>query len=303
MKRIQIQRHGGPEVMELAEVERPTPAQDQILVKVRAASYNPVDGYVRSGNFGSNGATFPMGMGVDFAGTVAQLGSAVEGFREGDEVYGFVLIGAYGTFGEYTLSTPELTTIKPPNISFEAAATLPLVGATAYTALVIGGKLRAGMRVFINGAAGGVGQMALQFVRSYGATAVATSQERDMDMLKKLGAEEVYDYRSYDYSAQDGANDLLIDNSGKLPFEQVLKMLKPRGLFTDVLPKEIKHPQYSAVWTIPTRTMLAAVDELARRPDFSIHIGKRIPLKDAIATIKEIENGTRAAGKTVLVME
>jgi NADPH:quinone reductase-like Zn-dependent oxidoreductase len=171
MKRIQYHRYGGPEEMRLETYEMPPPRAEEIVVRVKAASINPFDWKVRQGalKFMVRGQ-FPRAMGSDFSGVVESVGAGVTRFRAGDDVLGTTPLNTSGAFGEKLITKEKLAVKKPASLSYEDAASLPIVGVTAWLALVSKGHLRAGQRVFVNGAYGGVGQAAVYIAKALGAS-------------------------------------------------------------------------------------------------------------------------------------
>jgi NADPH:quinone reductase-like Zn-dependent oxidoreductase len=167
VQRIQYDRYGGSEVMRLETYELPAPGKGEIAVRVKAASINPLDWKLRQGFMElMMGRRFPRAMGMDFAGVVEAVGAGVTGFAHGDEVLGQVPMTKPGFFAETAITTSNLVIKKPASLSFPAAAALPTVGVTAWRALIDGGKLKTGQSVFINGAAGGVGQAAIAVAKT-----------------------------------------------------------------------------------------------------------------------------------------
>ncbi len=198
MKAIRINEFGGPEVMKLEEIERPVYAQDEILVKVYASGVNPADCVVRNGgnDFLRPLLKLPMTLGLDAAGTIAETGSNVTGFKKGDEVYGVPNFPGDGSYAEYCAAKAIQFALKPKSIGFNEAAGVPSAGLTAWTAIFENGKLQSGQRILIQGASGGVGSFAVQFAKAKGAYVIGMASENNLDYLKQLGADEVIDYRN-----------------------------------------------------------------------------------------------------------
>src|SRR5271156_783406 len=170
MRRVQYHRYGGPEELRLEEFSLPEPGRGQIRVQARAAAANPMDWKIRNGELKMmTGRSFPRGLGHDFAGVVEALGPAVTRLKVGDEVFGATGLKQSGTFAEALVTDEKTVFLKPRSLSFEEAAALPIVSATAWTALVDLAKLQAGQQVFITGCLGGVGRIAVQVARMRGA--------------------------------------------------------------------------------------------------------------------------------------
>lgn len=198
MKAIRIYEFGGPDVMKLVEVERPVPAADEILVKVYASSVNPADYIVREGGNEvlRSFLKLPLGLGLDVAGMVEEIGSAVTQFKKGDKVYGVPNFPGDGSYAEYVAAKASQFWIMPQRISFNEAGALPSCGLIAWNGIVDMGKVGPGQRVLIQGAAGGVGNLAVQFAKAKGAYVIGTASAHNVDFLQELGADEVIDYRN-----------------------------------------------------------------------------------------------------------
>lgn len=198
MKAVRIHAFGGPEVLQIEEVARPVPAADEILIKVYASGVNPVDWVVREGGNDALRAflTLPMTPGWDAAGVVDAVGSEVTGFQQGDAVYGEPNFPGDGSYAEYCVAKASQFAHKPKSLSFTEAASVPLAGLTAWTALFAQGQLRAGQRILIQGASGSVGGFAVQFAKAKGAYVIGTASAGNLEYVKGLGADEAIDYRS-----------------------------------------------------------------------------------------------------------
>ncbi|MEY9968008.1 NADPH:quinone reductase-like Zn-dependent oxidoreductase [Streptacidiphilus sp. MAP12-16] len=194
MKAITYRTYGGPDVLEYGDRPDPKAGPDSVLVKVRAASVNPVDWKIQAGYMDSMvDAIFPVVPGWDVAGVVEQVGVSITEFAPGDEVIGYVRedMVARGTFAEYVAAPIRTLARKPANLSFEEAAGLPLAGLTAYQTLTKALGIRSGETVLVHAAAGGVGSLAVQIARALGARVIGTASERNHDYLRSLGAEPV----------------------------------------------------------------------------------------------------------------
>ena len=217
MNAVQYHCYGGPEVLKLEQVAKPVPGDDQLLVKVHAAAVNPLDWHYMRGEpyiirmqsgFGAPNA--PQ-MGVDFSGTVEAVGAKVTRFKPGDEVFG----GRNGAFAEYVVvRESRAVVLKPTNVSHAQAAAVPIAGLTALQALRDQGGLKAGQKVLINGASGGVGTYAVQIAKVMGAEVTGVCSTRNVELVKSLGADHVVDYKTTDYTAGDQKYDLIVDNIG-----------------------------------------------------------------------------------------
>lgn len=198
MKAIRIHEFGGPEVMKLDEIERPVPAADEILVKVYASSVNPADYIIRQGGNDvlRSFLKLPLGLGLDVAGVVEDTGPAVTKFKKGDKVYGVPNFPGDGSYAEYIAAKASQFWFMPHHISFNEAGALPSCALIAWNGIVDMGNVRPGQRVLIHGAAGGVGNLAVQFAKAMDGYVIGTASAHNADFLKELGADEVIDYRS-----------------------------------------------------------------------------------------------------------
>jgi len=237
MKAIVYRCYGSPDVLEFANVEKPTPADDEVLVKVAAASVNPLDWHYMRGSpyimrLGTGlGAPDDSRMGVDFAGTVEAVGRNVTRFRPGDEVFG----GRTGAFAEYVI-VPEdrALALKPGNMTFAQSASVPIAGLTALQALRDKGKIKPGQKVLINGASGGVGTFAVQIAKSFGAEVTGVCSTRNVEMVRAIGADHVIDYTQEDYADSGHRYDLIIDMVGNHSLLENRRVLNPDGIFVIV---------------------------------------------------------------------
>ena len=234
MKAIVYCDYGVPN-LKFQEIEKPTPADDQLLVKVRAASVNPLDWHFIEGTPYIGRFLFGMGprkpkdtrLGVDFAGVVEAVGKNVTQFKPGDEVFG----GRTGAFADYVcVRESRAVALKPATVSFEQAASVPIAAITALQALRDKGHLQAGQNVLINGASGGVGTFAVQIAKSYGAHVTGVCSTRNLDLVRSLGAEHVIDYTKQDFSHMGQRYDLILDNVGTQPLSQFRQALTPNGI-------------------------------------------------------------------------
>ena len=238
MKAVVYRCYGSPEVLEYTDVAKPTPADDEVLVKVVAASVNPLDWHYMRGEpyvmrlMGAGvGAPADPRMGVDFAGVVESTGENVTEFKPGDEVFG----GRSGAFAEYVI-IPESRAIamKPANMSFKQAASVGIAGVTAIQALRDHGKLQPGQRVLINGASGGVGTFAVQVAKAMGAEVTGVCSARNAEMVLAIGADHVIDYKKESYLDSGEQYDLIIDMVGNHSLLSNRKVLTPDGSFVIV---------------------------------------------------------------------
>lgn len=233
MKAIVYRCYGGPEVVKVEVIAKPTPADGDLLVKVHAASVNPLDWHYMRGKpyimrAGGAGYGVPQDtrLGVDFAGTVEAVGKSVQRFKPGDEVFG----GADGAFAEYvTVGANGSVVLKPANMTFEQAAAVPIAAITALQALRDKGVVQAGQKVLINGASGGVGPFAVEIAKALGADVTAVCSTRNVATARSIGADRVIDYTREDFTRGSQHYDLIIDSVGSHSLSEYRRVLTPAG--------------------------------------------------------------------------
>lgn len=313
--------------LKFQDIEKPTPADDQLLVRVRAASVNPLDWHYVEGTpylmrALAAGLRKPKDtqLGVDFAGTVEAVGKNVTKFKPGDEVFG----GRTGAFADYVcVRESRAVALKPANISFEEAASVPIAAITALQALRDKGQLQAGQKVLINGASGGVGTFAVQIAKDRGAEVTGVCSTRNLDLVRSLGADHVIDYTKEDFTKRGQLYDLIIDNVGNRSLSECRRVLKPKGTFVLVgggganeqgligpMAKPVKLMLVSPFVSQKLAMILAELnhDDLALLADL-MQSGKVKPvidrtykLSEVPEAIKYVEQG-HARGKVVVTAE
>ena len=242
MKAIVQKRYGSPDNLELREVDKPVPGDDEVLVRVRAASIHPDVWHVVTGRpyvLRLMGAGFSKPKnpipGTDMAGIVESVGKSVRQFRPGDPVFGETIVTQQwihgGAFAEYVSVHQDLLSLKPDNVTFEQAASVPTSGLIALQNLRGLSQWRPGQKVLINGAGGGVGALALQMMKAHGAHATAVDSTGKLGMLRSLGADEVVDYTLEDFTRRGVRYDLIFDVPGNRPFSACRRALKPDGRY------------------------------------------------------------------------
>ena len=234
MKAAVYRSYGPPEVMKIEEIEKPVPNDDEILVRVRASSVNPVEWYTTTGLFLArigNGLLKPkdIRLGTDYAGVVEAVGKNVTQFKAGDEVFG----ARSGAFAEY-ICARNIIIPKPANITFEEAGGVAIAAMTALQGLRDHGKLQAGQKVLINGASGGVGTFAVQIAKTLGAEVTAVCSRHNVDLIRSFGADHVIDYNKEDCTRRGGRYDLLLDIAGSRSWSEYKRVLKPDANFVIV---------------------------------------------------------------------
>lgn len=329
MKAIVQDRYGSPDTLEFRDVDTPAPAEDEVLVRVHAASVNAYDWHVMRGDpliarlaapavFGRRGPRARI-RGRDFAGRVESTGAAVTGWHAGDDVYGD-LGDANGAFAEHVCVPAAQLARKPVNLSHEQAAALPLAGNTALMGLRDAGRVRAGQRVLINGASGGVGTLAVQIAKAYGAEVTAVCRTRNLDLVRSLGADHAVDYTSDDFSRRADRYDLVFDLVGNRSLADLRRVLTPTGTLVlsgggppggthlvgpmgllvraDLARAFVKHRLVRLV-TGPSRDNLDTLTGLAETDELRPVIDRTFPLSEAPAAIRYVEE-EHPRGKVVI---
>jgi len=239
MKAIVCTKYGSPDVLQLQEVAKPAPQDDEVLIRIYAASINARDWrFMRAKPFfirlAPGGLLRPKNpiLGVDAAGRVEAVGSNVRQFKPGDEVFGYLPTATgRGTFAEYVCAKENLITLKPANLTFEQAAAVPLAAMTALQGLRDNGNIQPGQKVLINGASGGVGTFAVQIAKAFGAEVTAVCSTRNLEMVRSLGADHVIDYKVEDFTQNGQQYDLILAVNGYHPISEYLRALSPEGIY------------------------------------------------------------------------
>ena len=234
MKAITYTKYGSPEVLQLKDVEKPVPKDNEVLVKIIAASANPADWHMIRGE--PKFARLAFGLfkpknvipGIDIAGIVEAVGKNAIEFQPGDEVFGDC--GWGGAFAEYACATENRLVLKPANISFEEASTILVAGITALQALRDKGKIQSGQNVLIIGASGGVGTFAVQLAKYFGAEVTGVCSTRNLDLVRSIGADKAIDYTKEDFTNTNQRYDLIIDNVANRSVNNLNRALSPNGI-------------------------------------------------------------------------
>jgi NADPH:quinone reductase-like Zn-dependent oxidoreductase len=236
MKAMLIRRYGGPEVFEAGEIEAPRPGRGEVLVRVRGSSVNPVDCAIRAGmlRFFVR-LRMPAVLGIDIAGEVVEIGAGVTRFAVGDRVFAYTGIDRGGGYGELAVVPEAYLGRAPASLSWAEAGTVPGVGLTAYEAFTVHAPLQPGMRVFINGAAGGVGTYAVQIAKARGAEVTGTCSGAKAPRVRELGADHVVDYTQGDpFASGHGTYDVVLDAVRGTPPARLRALLRPGGVLVTI---------------------------------------------------------------------
>jgi NADPH:quinone reductase-like Zn-dependent oxidoreductase len=310
MHAIRQQAFGGPEVLELTEVPRPVPLATEVLVRVRAAGVNPVEATIRSGRFPLLGEP-PFILGWDVCGVVAYVEPGVTRFQPGDEVYGMPFFPRMaGAYAEYVAAPSRQLARKPASLSHAEAAALPLAGLTAWQALVDTARVAAGQRVLIHGAGGGVGHLAVQIARARGAHVIGTASAAKHDLVARLGAAELLDYRATDFAAHVDGVDVVLDTIGGDTARRSIGVLRPGGLLVTIVGRrdsdlaartEAAGRRFAGLSVEPDYPALEALAALADSGQLRVHLQATLSLAEAAKAHELIEAGS-VTGKIALTV-
>lgn len=315
MKAFTKIKYGGPEILQLEEVEKPFLKDDHILVKVIANSVNPADWHILRGK--PFFARFAFGLfkpkdkilGADFAGIVEEIGNNAQHFKIGDRVFGDTLKG--GAFAEYTCAPANVCAIMPKGTGFPEMASVPIAGVTALQALITHGQLKEGESVLINGSSGGVGHFAVQIAKAYGANVTAVCSSKNIDFVKTLGADKVIAYDRESIHHHDGKYNLIIDTHGNLSHKDY-KRLGQRGvmvgfttvgrMFSLLLKRAFSKFPISQFTAEANTKDLETLASLIQDGEIKVHIEKIYSYKEIPEAISYIE-AMRTRGKVAMVWE
>ncbi|NUP45749.1 MAG: NADP-dependent oxidoreductase [Catenulispora sp.] len=310
MRALSQQTFGAPDVLRVVDVPRPTPLPSEVLVRVHAAGINPIDAAVRSGHFPLLGEP-PFVLGWDLSGVVEEVVPGVTRFEVGDEVFGMPFFPrAGGTHAEYVAVPSRQLARKPRALGHEQAAALPLAGLTAWQSLVDAADLQPGQRVLIHAAGGGVGHLAVQIAKARGAHVTATAGAAKHDFVRALGADEVVDHRTEDFTETARDLDVVLDTVGGPVGRRSIGVLRPGGLLVTVVDRTDTAlraavldagRRFAGITVEPDHVGLEALAALADAGRLRPHVEHAIPLADGAKAHELIEsNATR--GKIVLTV-
>jgi len=323
MKAIVYRCYGSSDVLKFEDIEKPMPADNEVLVKVVAASVNPLDWHFMRGSpyfmrlMSGLGSPNNTGMGVDFAGTVEAVGRDVTRFKPGDAVFG----GGSGAFAEYVkVREDRAVVMKPGNVTFEQAAAAPIAAITALQALRDKGKIQPGQKVLINGASGGVGTFAVQIAKSFGADVTGVCSTRNVEMVLSIGADHVVDYTKEDYTESGEQYDLIIDMVSNHSLSANRKALEPNGSLVIIgggkgnwlgpmmgpikaaMLSPFVDQEFGMLLATMRRDDLATLGELMQAGKVTPVIDRRYRLSEVPAAIRYSEEG-HARGKIIIDLQ
>lgn len=310
MKAAQIQDYGSRDAVEVTEINKPTINDDQVLVAVHASSLNPFDTMVREGYLkDAIPLQLPITLGGDIAGIISEIGENVSGFAVGDKVYGQanVVGGNSGALAEFAATKAAQVALAPSNIDLQQAASLPLVGVSALQALTEHIGLQSGQTIFIHGGAGGIGGIAIQIAKHLGATVATTATGEGLEAVKQLGADQVIDYKTGDFTTALHDADAIFDTVGHGDFAKSLSVVKKGGVAVSMAEAvdETKAAELAITAirqsTHVTTEALNKLRELVEKGVVTPQIGKIFPL-DQIQEAFEARESGMIKGKIVLAI-
>lgn len=323
MKAIIYTKYGPPDVLQLKEIEKPAQKDNELLIKIHAASLNAADWHLlRAKPF----LVRLMGMGLlkpknkilgsDIAGKVEAIGRNITQFQPGDEVFGDIFNCGLGGYAEYVCATEDALVLKPAGITFEEAAAVPLAALTALHGLRDKGKIHPGQKVLINGASGGVGTFAVQLAKYFGAEVTTVCSNRNLDLMHTLGADHVIDYTQEDFTKNGQLYDLILAANGYHSIFEYKRSLSPEGIYVmsggsgaQMFQSMVLGPLISmtgkkklgSVSSKPNKKDLIFLKELIEAGKVVSVIDRRYPLSDVAEAIRYLEEG-HAKGKIVITM-
>lgn len=309
MRAVSQDRSGGPEVLHVVDVETPKPGATEVLVRVHAAGVNATDWKTRQRGSFANGAEPPFVLGFDVSGVVQEVGLGVAILEPGDEVFGMLMFPApAGCYAEYVRAPARQFARKPSGVTHIEAAALPLAALTAWQALVDVAQVRAGQRVLIHGAAGGVGHLAVQIAASRGAHVIGTATQPKHQLLHKLGASELVDYTQQDFVEAVHDVDVVLDTIGGDYTARSLRTLRGGGILVSLLPAQPDFPDELAtqlgvrakrMLVEPDHAGMQSIADMVDRNELHVEIDSIYPLAEA-ARAHERGETNAATGKIVL---
>lgn len=324
MKAIVYYNYGSPDVLKLEEVEKPIPKDDEVLIRIHAASVNAYDWHLLKADpflvrLMGGGFLKPKNkiLGADIAGQVEAVGRNVKRFQPGDDVFGDLSGCDNGSFAEYACAPENRLALKPASMTFEKAAAIPMAAVTALQGLRDEGQIQPGQKVLINGASGGVGTFAVQIAKSFGAEVTAVCSSRNLDMARSIGADHVIDYTKEDFTQNEQRYDLILAANGYHPILDYKRALSPKGKYvmaggsmSQMFQAMLLGPWISmtgskkmgGVAAAPNQKDLVLIKELFEAGKVTPVIDRCYPLSETAEAIRYLDAG-HARGKVVITLE
>lgn len=324
MKAIVQKNYGPPDVLELQDIPKPVPKDSEVLVKIHAAALNAADWHLMRGSpylmrlmFGGMFKPKFKILGADMAGKVEAVGSNTKQFKPGDEVFGDISVSGWGAFAEYAAVHEKALVLKPAGLTFEEAAAVPLAAVTALQALRDSGKIKAGQKVLINGASGGVGTFAVQIAKSFGSEVTAVCSTLKLDQARSIGADLVIDYKKEDFTRSKKRYDLILDCAAFRSLSDYKRILNPGGFYVLVggstshamklmmlgtFISMAGNKKFSSMMAKPNSKDLELVKDLIEAGKIAPVIDRSYPLQELPDAMRYLEEG-HAKGKIVIIIK
>jgi NADPH:quinone reductase-like Zn-dependent oxidoreductase len=308
MKAVVIHAYGGPEMLKLEDVPRPEPKEDEILIRVVAASINPVDVAIRKGYLAELiGNRFPLIPGMDAAGVVEKTGAKIRKFKPGDPVYAFFTLAGEGGYAEFVIAKENEIAPKPKAASYAQAAAVPAAASTAWQVLVDTAKLSAGQTVLIHGGSGGVGHFAIQMAKTLGAKVIATASTANQDFLKQMGADQAIDYTKTKFEDVVKDVDVVLDMVGGDTLKRSYGVVKKGGIIVSIVDEpdqaglDAKGIRGVTFRSAPKASVLKELSRLIDAKKITPVVSQTFPLSDVAKAQEQIATG-HTRGKIVLMV-
>lgn len=306
MRAITYSEFGSPEVLQLKDIDVPRPKDDEVLVKMKATSVNPIDWKFRQGMLKPvTKYRLPVIPGGDICGTVEEIGFDVQHLQVGDEIFGLTPAVGGGTYAEYATVKSQYVWYRPSNLTYSEAAAIPLAGLTAYQGLYWKGKVHSRMRIMINGCTGGVGSFAVQIAKSYDCEVTGVCHSKNVDFAEKLGVDHIIAYDKQDPLKTNNRFDIFYDVHGSYKYDHVKDKIYKDGKFVNTQPSfkgffnSLTHKQAERIWVDPNRRDLENLKIMAEKRMIRPQIDSIYPLEKA-AEAQEHAQHESVRGKVIL---
>ncbi|GAB6550019.1 NADP-dependent oxidoreductase [Bacillus mobilis] len=305
MKAIVIDQFGSVEELKERQVLKPVVKDNEVLIRILATSVNPVDWKIRKGELQQQlRFSFPIILGLDVAGIIEEVGEEVECFKIGDKVYTKPENIGQGSYAEFITVKSDLVSYMPTNLSFEEAASIPLAGLTAWQSLVDYAKIKEHDRVLIHAGAGGVGSLAIQIAKSFGAFVATTASSKNEEFLKSLGADLVIDYKKDKFEELLSDFDIVLDTIGGEVQEKSFQIIKPGGVLVSIVHEpiqKVKGIKSGFLWLKPNGKQLEELSDLIVHGKIKPIISKVVPFNEAgVREAHILSEGQHVRGKIVM---
>jgi NADPH:quinone reductase-like Zn-dependent oxidoreductase len=305
MKAVVIHAYGGPEVLKVEDVPRPEPKEHEILIRVAAASVNPVDVAIRKGYLAELVGKLPLILGMDAAGVVEKTGAKITKFKVGDPVYAFFTLAGEGGYAEFVVAQESEAAPKPKTVTYAQAAAVPAAASTAWQALIGTAKLSAGQIVLIHGGSGGVGHFAIQIAKARGAKVIATASTANQDFLKQMGADQAVDYTKAKFENVAKDVDVVLDTVGGETLKRSYGVVKKGGIIVSIVDEpeqaalDARGIRGATLRSSPEASVLEELTKLIDAKKMTPVVSQDLPLAEVVKAQEQIAT-RHTRGKIVL---